>query len=114
MAEKKPKRSKQTAAMDLLKSTTAVPTKRQFVEAIVEKAGGADKLAAIIWAEFSSPTCAPSVRAKIVELIVRSMGEVQDDAPPDPSGFVDDADLEAYMNDRVGRLLQLQQPNAGV
>ncbi len=90
----------------LLKGKNYIPRQKEFVAELIALAGGPKQLAALIYRELEDKKTSAAVRARFMEVILRSLKAVDREEPPqDPTGLTDD-ELEAYLDDRIEKYLE--------
>lgn len=90
-------------ALDLKSLNRRLPTQSEFVEELVRLAGGPKQLAQVIWDEMQKPKTPPLLRARVIELILRALKAIDDEAKPPAPEDMTDEELEAVINDIVER-----------
>jgi hypothetical protein len=90
----------------LLKGKNYIPRQKEFVAELIALAGGPKQLAALIYRELESKTTSAAVRARFLEVVLRSLKATEQEEPPlDPAGLTDE-DLEAFLDDRIEKYLE--------
>jgi hypothetical protein len=102
--EKKASRELKQRTLDRLTGKALVPTQHEFLEELIRLAGGPRALAALIYKEMSSERCPPTLKARVLDTVLRAMKAVEDvTGPPEVSDLTDD-ELVQLIADRVGKL----------
>lgn len=103
MPQKETRRDRRRVRERLMRDA-AIPTAREFAAELIKIAGGPGRLARLIWAEFQAEGCPPLLKAKVVELFMRSLKDAaRDNKPFDPSDLTDE-ELEEFLDERIKRV----------
>lgn len=84
-----------------------LPTSAEFVEELFLLAGGPRELARMVFKELKSPTAGPLMKARVFELMLRSLKEMEEKTDPDRQiGEMSDDELVRFLKANAKGLLE--------
>ncbi|HET6574484.1 MAG TPA: hypothetical protein VFG68_12830 [Fimbriiglobus sp.] len=90
----------------LVRGKNYIPNQREFVTELIDLAGGPRQLAKLIFRELEAKTTSPSVRARIMEIILRALKAIETAEPPQDPTTLSDDELSAFLDDRIDKYLE--------